>query len=384
MKNKKFLIIFVSIAIVLGLSAANKSIAGPADNVSGFAWSENIGWISFNNTSGGGAINYGVNIDPSTGNFSGYAWSENIGWIDFSSAVLDLSSFKVSGWLRALSNGGGWDGWIKLAKAADDSGANYQVSVDKSTGDFSGWAWGSDVVGWVNFKGLNYKVVTTLSSNQPPASPTFSSPVETWSSCSLAGVSKITLYWQYSDADGDPQDSYQVLVDNNPGFSSPEIDSCLSPEPNTCLSGNSSQSYTPITALNWNTTYYWKVKVKDNQGNWSNFSNSKSFATPSHAYPWIDFNWLPSSPKANELVQFSSASTTFYGGASGLSWAWDFGDSGIASTQNPTHSYLTQGTYLIKLGVCDNSSYCCTGTDGRQKSLQISLPLPEWKEISPF
>src|SRR3989338_509710 len=61
--------------------------AGSNDNVFGWAWSENIGWISFNNTSGGGAVDYGVNVDTTTGIFSGYAWSENIGWISFERAV---------------------------------------------------------------------------------------------------------------------------------------------------------------------------------------------------------------------------------------------------------------------------------------------------------
>jgi len=83
--------------------------AGAEHNVSGWAWSENVGWISFNSTNcdvdgdgvyegsneGGGATpaptdcpssgtvnSYGVKIDPSTGGFSGYAWSENIGWIN--------------------------------------------------------------------------------------------------------------------------------------------------------------------------------------------------------------------------------------------------------------------------------------------------------------
>src|SRR5512133_3036518 len=63
--------------------------AGAGDALSGYAWSENIGWISFNctnNNSCGTSGNYGVNV--STTNLSGYAWSENIGWITFNSAEL--------------------------------------------------------------------------------------------------------------------------------------------------------------------------------------------------------------------------------------------------------------------------------------------------------
>lgn len=46
-------------------------------NLSGFAWSENAGWINFRPQHGG------VSIDTITGKFDGYAWGENIGWISF-------------------------------------------------------------------------------------------------------------------------------------------------------------------------------------------------------------------------------------------------------------------------------------------------------------
>src|SRR4030042_4524650 len=65
--------------------------ASSSDNIYGWAWSANIGWISFNCTNSElpgplCSAPYGVNVDPSTGNFSGYDWSENIGWIWFAPA----------------------------------------------------------------------------------------------------------------------------------------------------------------------------------------------------------------------------------------------------------------------------------------------------------
>jgi uncharacterized membrane protein len=42
--------------------------------VTGAAWSENTGWISFD-PAFGGVVNDG------SGNLSGYAWGENIGWV---------------------------------------------------------------------------------------------------------------------------------------------------------------------------------------------------------------------------------------------------------------------------------------------------------------
>ena len=55
-------------------------------NLSGWAWSESFGWISFASTT---PITYGVTVATTTtanyqaGEFDGYAWSENIGWISF-------------------------------------------------------------------------------------------------------------------------------------------------------------------------------------------------------------------------------------------------------------------------------------------------------------
>lgn len=110
-------------------------------NVYGWAWSKNIGWISFSCTNTmaiGTGIDYGVDINEDTGLFSGYAWSENIGWISFADfdgdgdvdaddknisgspcapnceATVNLTNGEVSGWARALSYGDGWDGWIRL------------------------------------------------------------------------------------------------------------------------------------------------------------------------------------------------------------------------------------------------------------------------------
>ncbi len=136
-----------------------------SDNVSGFAWSDTIGWISMNSGNSG---NYGVTV-ASNGDISGYAWSDNIGWVSFNASDvascpsgpctphMDTSTGIVTGWAKALAGGGpnagGWDGFISL------SGTNYGVKVNNCK--WSGWAWGSIVVGWVNFSGNGGNVTGT-------------------------------------------------------------------------------------------------------------------------------------------------------------------------------------------------------------------------------
>ena len=179
---------------------------GAGQNVSGFAWSQTIGWISFNCLDSSGAsspqqntcatADYGVNIEMSTGNFSGFAWSSSFGYINFSPtpdaatgctaspcARLDGATNNVSGWARACDvlaaadcTGttmkssqalGGWDGWIKLSDPSWANPANYGylgspgvvydagghngIYFDPASSKLKGFAWGGLVVGWVDF-----------------------------------------------------------------------------------------------------------------------------------------------------------------------------------------------------------------------------------------
>lgn len=176
----------IAVAIVLSavsISTARPSPAGAEGSValSGFAWSENIGWISFSagndhddKVSGTqpSPSSYGVRVD-STGALSGYAWSDNIGWIKFGglssfpnatlggNAILE-DGLRLKGWARACagtksgncssmaSRTDGWDGWISLA----GPGGSGRYGVELSNRKFGGFAWGSDVVGWINWDGV--------------------------------------------------------------------------------------------------------------------------------------------------------------------------------------------------------------------------------------
>lgn len=101
-----------------------------AANLSGYAWSSNIGWIKFS------GANYGVTMSDA-GNFSGSAWSPNIGWLIFNGQ-------------RARTIG--WDGEVRMR------GSRYAVTPDADNCHLQGWAWGSEVIGWVHFSGPNYAV----------------------------------------------------------------------------------------------------------------------------------------------------------------------------------------------------------------------------------
>jgi hypothetical protein len=62
--------------------------------LSGYAWSPNLGWISFScsDSSSCASVDYGVQVDPVSGEMSGFAWAANAGWISFSCADTDSCS----------------------------------------------------------------------------------------------------------------------------------------------------------------------------------------------------------------------------------------------------------------------------------------------------
>lgn len=193
MKKKIFFLItavfLISIAFLVFFDRDIQEIkaAVPFGNqeLHGWAWSDTVGWVNFNcNDSGAGGCtghDYQVSVNPNDGKFSGYAWSEHIGWIKFfedtindlnkdpdggSGGVIlqDLDSDGIGelfGWARACvaapdqvncsgaganTNSGGWDGWIKM-----DHGKIDEVNVDLLDGYFHDYAWGSDVIGWLQF-----------------------------------------------------------------------------------------------------------------------------------------------------------------------------------------------------------------------------------------
>jgi hypothetical protein len=178
----------------------------------------------------------------------------------------------------------------------------------------------------------------------------------------------IILSWQFIDPDlDDYQTAYQVQIDNNSSFSSPEDD--------TGKIYSSSAAYAPI-GLSHNTTYYWRLKVWDSSDESSQWVVGPSFITAAHAYPWPDFTWIPKYPFVDEQIQFIDQ-TTYE--TSGTNWKWFFGDGESSFSQNPTHSYSKTGTYTVRLEACDDSGCCPV-----EKKVNISFTSPEWKEIVPY
>ncbi len=150
-------LLFIPIPAALAATNINSSAAQHS------AWNDEIGWIDFYTTgtvtvtsqqlsgyanssagdialdcatspSGSCAINYKV-INDGAGNLSGWAWNDTVGWISF---YWGNTSANPAATTTALCQS--YNGYCG-------------VTID-STGAFHGWAW-NDTVGWISFNCAN-------------------------------------------------------------------------------------------------------------------------------------------------------------------------------------------------------------------------------------
>lgn len=182
--------------------------------------------------------------------------------------------------------------------------------------------------------------------------------------------------WTYSDPEGQPQSAYQVQVD--------DVASASWNPPLTIDSGKQVGSGTSYFTNNgippwfWNTAYKARVRVWNSQDTVSNWKESTPWTTPKHAYPSVDFKWLPLEPQAGQAVQFTDLTQFFDGGGTHV-WNWLFGDGGSSTLQNPKHAYSTTSSYNVTETVTDKDGYSCS----RTRPLGMQRPTPIWKEVSP-
>lgn len=378
--------------------------AGTEHNVWGWAWSGvpqavppeklGVGWISFNCNNPELPAprctnNYGVNINNTTGLFSGYAWSENIGWIKFGAplkiatenyptcppttcpggspnypARLDSSTGKVTGWARACAgtvNGDcnsstrtdGWDGWILLGPIVK-GGTDYGVYIDPTTSpaQFKNWAWGSDVVGWISFNCSNqgicgtsdYKVLTSFSFNRPPVAEIWCCPNGCdIDNCPTPGVCSgfrgtFCLKNNSSDPDNNLANSIWRIIGTG------ETYDCQ-------ITGNPTCNLTPSNPVG---NYTAQLEVIDTEG--LSDTDSISFELKADIYAEFKCSLNPSGPwqecesirpKVGQDVYFNASDYSFPStGATITSWSWTFTDGSPATTTNnpnPSTQFQTAG-----------------------------------------
>lgn len=412
-KNIIFLFIlgfFCLVFVFVFYSKNPEVIAGESQNVSGYAWSENYGWVSFNcvDNSSCSDFDYGVTIDPTTLNFSGYAWSDNLGWIDFSGVSLD-SSGDVVGSAQILALGA--EGELRF----DDQ--NLGVWIDED-GYFHGWAWNSDTegkgLGWLSFncsdennnctEGVagDYKVITSFDFNRPPSVTLEESDINYDSfpdffdnPCEYNPA--VYLRWNFDDTEGDSQSEYKIVISKNQ-----DLSNLLSVSgTNEWVDSSAEQFIFNDANINFGDVYYWKVFVRDS-GSLEAESQVGKVTFYNHRFPEVFFETNPISPTSGEEFELVGSATKYHSDGSSeectedtCEFNWVFptlpdgsqgvtivdGINGASSTMKVIYDSDIEDTTTI-LVVNDEASglgYECSYS----AEIGFILTLPEWIETRP-
>lgn len=122
----------------------------------------------------------------------------------------------------------------------------------------------------VSLSGLDTPILHEVTLDYEPNSGPMAQPV---SPTGCVATPTPALTWAYSDPEGDPQAAFHVQVDDDPGFSSPEVDANAS---------GSAPSYDLAAALA-DGAYEWRVETADNFGFWSGYDGSLAFGVDTAA-----------------------------------------------------------------------------------------------------
>lgn len=121
--------------------------------------------------------------------------------------------------------------------------------------------------------------------------------------------------------------------------------------------GGTSSMQNPSHTYTANGTYLVCLNILTNDSCTSSFCDSVTITcvqTPTCG-AGFQYTFSPNGCPAVDFTDFSTANP-----GSVASWAWDFGDGGTSATQNPSHSYTANGTYLVCLDIVSTDS--CTST----------------------
>jgi len=348
---------------------------------------------------------YLVEVNRTTGVLSGYAWSENIGWISFEptsvsgcptapcQAYIDFPTAKVYGWARACSvfssgcsgaltsNRGNWDGWIRF------NGALYsaQLNDTPNPSEFFNWAWGDNyVIGWLSLNRINtggpidYKVKTNLKLNAPPVAAFNCNPV----SCQVYMGQILVLDNVSSDPDGNNQiDLCQWYWDDLTDAAGYSLFQSCVPPPSPYLCDATFGS----TRGRWNV----KLRVEDSKGAFDEEIKEvrvlrdivASFQCSLDGSTWSACSTI--SPVEGDIVYLkdtSDASEISFGTSSVInSWTWLVNGSNVG-TASKIQANAEVPSMTIKLTVRDSNNHQAEVT----QTLLGIMPLPTWKEIAPF
>ncbi len=382
-------------------------------DMSGWAWSDGVGWVSFSCETDAGlgtVLDYGVDLEEVVEgeyNLVGYAWSDTVGWIYFDpdgaypgspehSAKYFNDTRKIIGWAKVLSS----DEWIKLGPIVIDD-VDYGAYVSGS--EVHNWAWGDLTVGWLSFNCANenecgvsdYKVIIGISDDPQIVSPDhellycartlgYGQRAAKWEdNGTFNDELAVRFGWEYQHPHDLPQSSFnfQLSTDGGGEFESGVI---FDKEVSSYANNGEQVNYTPNllgenVELSWSSTYYWRVKVYDNEEGESDWSPIRSFTLDNNPHPYAHFE--DPSPSLDEQVYFDGTESRIYREGGTISYFWTFTDGVPASSIEESEwvEFGETGGKTVTLEVSDGVNSCT-----KSMSVRVRYPLPDWREVTPF
>ncbi len=131
--------------------------------------------------------------------------------------------------------------------------------------------------------------------------------------------------------------------------------------------GGSSTSQNP--SYTYNTAGVYTVSLTVSNACGSDAETKVDYVTvtePPCDAPIAEFSGTPLSGDSPLQVSFTDNSSN-----SPTSWSWDFGDGGTATTQNPSHTYNSAGTYTVSLTVTNS---CGNDTETKVDYVTVTEP----------
>ena len=234
---------------------------------------------------------------------------------------------------------------LPIGRAGSPKVYYWRVSIADS------YAW----TGWTGCESFNLE-------NHRPTTSSLSSK----DNCCGVVKPRKDLSWKFEDQDSDSyQTAYQIQIDKNPSFNNIIFDTKK-------VSSSSNNYTTPKGILDFNTTYYWRIKVWDDFDDSSEW-NTSSFITPLHQYPVADY--LCNSDKCDSIAEhilkgqvlILDDNSQAFGGSVISRWKWTLPDGvsllkGTLNSQEIKVRFDKEGKMPIKLEVADSDNYHCSVT----------------------
>ena len=260
------------------------------------------------------------------------------------------------------------------------------MSWNSATKELSGWAWGSDVVGWISFNsstggGATHAVSVDITLNSfPTAIISSCSPADctAWKSGSV--ITSLTL----NNGSTDPDGNSDIIESIWGGQLVPNI---------TCVNRCNYTILPTMSVGTWNA----ELIVKDSAFQFSP-STVKTIVIKqdtvasfdcsilSSPDPLDDSDWEPCTsikPLQGDTIYFRDTSTPSEDGSFISDWDWSFSPDGnpSSSNSNPASTiFNTLGSKTVILKATDNMGRY----DTEVIPINPSIPFPDWREISPF